>query len=79
MSEANGIFEVHCSGAVAKSLRDLQLEAPMSERKRIARAFRIIVRQLRVNPRHVGEPLYRLPQLRLQVRIVAIAFYSFAL
>jgi len=75
MSETNGSaqgFEVHCSGTVAKRLRDIQLAASPSERKQIAAAFQTIVQKLKRDPNGVGEPLYRLPELRLQVRTVVL-------
>jgi hypothetical protein len=62
-------YEVHCSAVVAAELRRLQREAPGVARKRaIASAFREVIRQLQFDPTEVGEPLYRLPGLRLQVR-----------
>jgi hypothetical protein len=76
MSEANGSgrrFTVRCSEAVAKDLRHLQETASPSERKRIAAAFRTILNQLRTDPNRLGEPLYRLAQMRMQVRTVAVA------
>jgi hypothetical protein len=53
---------------VAKALYRLQQEASPTERKRIANAFRKIVEKLQLDPHLVGEPLYRLPSLRMQVR-----------
>jgi hypothetical protein len=75
MSETNGSgrrFQVHCSGTVAKRLRRLQEEASPSERKAIAAAFERIVQQLKAAANRVGEPLYRLPKLRLQVRTIVL-------
>jgi hypothetical protein len=65
-------YEVHCSGAVAKSIRRLQESASPAQRKRIALAFRGIVERLRVAADQLGEPLYRLPTLRMQVRTVVV-------
>jgi hypothetical protein len=65
-------FEVHCSGAVAKAFQELQETAEPGQRKRIAKAFRKIVEQLQVAPHQLGEPLYRLPTLRMQVRTVVV-------
>ena len=36
--------------------------------KLVTRAFRQIVRRLRLHPFQVGEPVYRLPGLRMQIR-----------
>jgi hypothetical protein len=76
MSEGNGSarrrFEVHCSGTVAKRLRRLQEAASPTERKQIAVAFETIVQKLKSDPNQVGEPFYRLAELRLQVRTVVL-------
>ena len=61
-------FEVHCSVAVAKEFHELQRRASPQRRKRIAAAFQEIVRRLQENPNKFGERLYRLPNLRMQVR-----------
>jgi hypothetical protein len=65
--------EVHCSEAVASKLYQLQQKAPASQRELITIAFRSIVEKLQVDPNQLGEPLYRLPGLRMQVRTVAVA------
>lgn len=76
MSLANGNgrrFIVDCSEVVAKELRQLQEMASPSERKKIAAAFRTILHKLQTDPNQVGEPLYRLAEMHMQVRIVIIA------
>lgn len=76
MAEENGRrtpFTVHCSGVVAKELRQLQESASAGERKQIAAAFRTIVKQLQTNPTAIGEPLYRLAELGMDVRTVVVA------
>jgi hypothetical protein len=65
-------YEVHCSGAVAKSFKQLQVGASPAQRKRIARAFQTIVEKLEVAAHEVGEELYRLPTMRMQVRAVVV-------
>jgi len=62
-------YEVHLSGAIAEELRRLQRQASQTEGSRaIASAFRQIVARLERDPNTFGEPLYRLPGLRMQVR-----------
>jgi hypothetical protein len=66
-------YEVHCSGVVAQRLRDLQREASRAGRgEELLAAFRAIVARLQADPHELGEPLFRLPVLRMQVRCVAI-------
>ena len=65
--------EVHCSGVIAESLRQLQRKASRKTGSMaIARAFRRIVQRLERNPYAVGEPFYRLHVLRMQVRTCAL-------
>jgi hypothetical protein len=74
-------YEVHLSGAVAQSLRRLQREASREGRgKAVLSAIRQIVRRLTRDPLNFGEPLYRLPALRMNVRQGAIRplFVDFA-
>src|SRR5436305_1917819 len=62
-------YQVHCSGAIAEGLRQLQRQTNSGTRKRaIAAAFRRIVERLKLHPFEFGEPSYRLPGLRLQIR-----------
>jgi hypothetical protein len=66
-------YEVHCSAVTAAELRQLQREAPgVSRKKAIAAAFREVIRRLQFDPNDVGEPLYRLPALRLLVRTCSV-------
>jgi hypothetical protein len=70
----NGGFQIHLSGVVGKALRQLQREASRrGEGKEFASALSRIIRVLRQDPNAVGEPLYRLPNLRLNVRTIVIA------
>src|SRR5262249_33754575 len=67
-------FQVHCSGAIAEALRKLQRHTPRATRKKaIASAFRRIVERLQLDPLEFGEPYYRLPGLRLQIRTCVVS------
>ncbi len=69
VSANGGQFEVHCSGKIAKVLLQIQNEANEQGRgKAVAAAFRQIVFRLRQDPLSFGEPVYRLPALRMQIR-----------
>jgi hypothetical protein len=73
--DGNGIhrFEVHCSGAVMETIRQTLREAARQGRGQpMLDAFKDVVRRLKVDPFHTGEPEYRLPGLRMQVRSVAV-------
>ena len=61
-------FEVHCSGVVAQQIYELQDSATGKQKKEIADAFWAVVKRLQVDPHDFGEPLYRLPSMRMQVR-----------
>ena len=64
-----GRFEVHCSGSIAKRLKQLQQRAKAQGRgEQVLSAIRSIWRRLSNDPLEFGESLYRLPALRLQVR-----------
>jgi hypothetical protein len=64
-------YEVHCSGAIAKAIQRVHDQATRQGRgKAVTRAFRRIILRLEVDPFNLGEPAYRLPGLRLQVRTV---------
>ena len=67
-------FRVHLSGMMAEHVRELQRQAWREGRgPSFIIAFRSMTRRLINNPRDLGEPLYSLPALRLQVRHAAIA------
>jgi len=73
MAMGNGQrYEVHCSGAVAKSIKQLQVGASPALRKQIAIAFQTIVEKLQVAAHEVGEELNRLPALKMQIRAVVV-------
>jgi hypothetical protein len=68
-----GRFEVHCSGFIAKTLKQLQRRAKAQGRgEEVLAAIRSIWRKLSDDPLEFGEPLYRLPALRLRVRHGAV-------
>jgi hypothetical protein len=69
----DGGYQVQCSKAVGDPLRELQRQATrQGQGQAFVAAFRRIVGALRQNPTWAGEPLYRLPKLRLQVRTFVI-------
>jgi hypothetical protein len=75
MSAPNGDypFRLELSGAIAKTIRRLQRQASAEGRgKQFLRAIRRIIHRLRTNPANFGEPLYRLPILRIHIRCAAI-------
>ena len=71
----NGVrrFEVHCSGAMAETIRRVLRQAARQGRgQAMIAAFAEVVLRLRVDPFHTGEAAYGLPGLRMQVRSVAV-------
>ena len=74
-------WEVRASGAVFSRLRELQRQASREGRgDEFLEAVRQVYQNLRNQPTSFGEPLYRLPTLRLQVRSGAVRplFVNFA-
>jgi hypothetical protein len=66
-------FEVHCSAALTQAIRRVHLEAWLQGRGRaVSKAFGEILRRLKLDPFQAGEPAYRLPGLRMQVRTVIV-------
>ncbi|HWG44334.1 MAG TPA: hypothetical protein VN688_16265 [Gemmataceae bacterium] len=64
-----GGYEVHNSAAIAQAFLQLQHQAVQQGRgEELLRAARNVYDRLRQDPNEFGEPLYRLPALRLQVR-----------
>jgi hypothetical protein len=62
-------YSVRVSGAVAADLKQLQRRAWHEGRgEAFLDAFRVIVDRLTHAPKEFGEPLYRLPALKLEVR-----------
>ncbi|HWG47510.1 MAG TPA: hypothetical protein VN688_32405 [Gemmataceae bacterium] len=68
-----GAYEIHNSGVIVQAFLDLQRQATREGRgQELLLAARAVYEHLRNNPMEFGEPLYRLPALRMQVRCVAI-------
>ena len=66
-------FQISISGAIAEALRQLQRQASREGRgAEFLAAVRTVIGQLRQRAPDIGEPLYRLPGLRLQVRCVSV-------
>lgn len=66
-------YEVICSGANAEALRQLQRRASRTGRgKAVSSAFRQIVQGLQRDAERIGEELYRLRAIRVQVRTVVV-------
>jgi hypothetical protein len=68
-SSEGGEYQVHNSGAIAQAFLQLQRRAIREGRgPDMLRAAREIYEHLRRDPNEFGEPLYRLPNLLMQVR-----------
>jgi hypothetical protein len=66
-------YEVHGSGAIAVLLRRIQRQATREGRGgQVLAAIRQIYQRLHTDPMNFGEPAYRLPGLRMQVRTAAV-------
>jgi hypothetical protein len=64
-----GSYGVHFSGAVRQSLLIIQHRPSEQGRgEAVLTAFRQAIRRLTQDPTNFGEPLYRLPALRMQIR-----------
>jgi hypothetical protein len=62
-------FQVHLSGKIARTARQLQEQAEQEGRApAFVIAFRSMAQRLMNSPMDFGEPLYHLPALNLQVR-----------
>jgi len=71
--ENGGSYRVHCSGAIAKAIKQIQRRATAEGRgEQVLAAIREIWHHLVHHPAEFGEPMYRLPALRLQVRHAAV-------
>jgi hypothetical protein len=76
-----GPYGVHCSQVIAQALREVQKEAEEQGRgPQALAAIRRILQRLSHDPMNFGEPLYRLPVLRMQIRQGAVRplFIDFA-
>ncbi len=66
-------FEVHSSRALTDTIRRVHRQAWLQGRgKAVTKAFRQIIRRLELHPLQTGEPAYRLPGLRMQIRTVVV-------
>ena len=66
-------YQIHGSGVIADAIREIQRRAEREGRGlRVLTALRILKVRLQQDPNDVGEPLYRLASLHLQVRTVVI-------
>jgi hypothetical protein len=66
-------YQVHNSQAIAQAFLRLQDQASVEGRgPELLQAAHIVYQRLRKDPTEFGEPLYRLPTLRMQVRCALI-------
>jgi hypothetical protein len=66
-------YEVHGSGVIFQTLRRLQRQASAEARgEEFLAAIKQIYQRLRQDPTVFGEPAYRLPALKMQVRSAVI-------
>lgn len=73
-SRANSGYQVELSRQVADELHALKLRAARrGQGVLFTSAFRRIIQALRHNPLVLGEPLYQLSIMGLQVRTIAVA------
>ena len=72
-SGEGGPYQVNLSGLIAEEFRTLQYQATREGRGReLLRSMRAAHEALRRAPFDLGEPLYRLPALRMQIRCAII-------
>jgi hypothetical protein len=74
-SPGNGrqLYQISFSGVISAEIRRLQRRASRQGRgQEYLQALRAIVNRLRKDPNELGEPLYRLPALRVQLRCATI-------
>jgi hypothetical protein len=68
-----GIFQVHCSELILEDFKQVQMRAKEEGRgELVLLASRHVLHQLSYDPFEFGEPLYRLPAMRLTVRHAAV-------
>jgi len=66
-------YQIHGSGNIAQAIRKIHGQALREGRGReVAEALHVLQRRLQMNPGNLGEALYRLAALRLQLRTVVI-------
>ena len=68
-----GTFQVHCSGLILEDFKQIQKRAKEEGRgEQVLLASHHALHQLSYDPTEFGEPLYRLPAMRLRVRHAAV-------
>jgi hypothetical protein len=80
-SNGDDAFRLEFSGVIADTIRRLQRRASREGRgKEFLSAIRKIAKRLRTKPATFGEPVYRLPNLRMQIRsaVVGPIYVDFA-
>jgi hypothetical protein len=66
--ENGGPFEIHASALLVEAFRRIQRRATLEGRGlEVLEAIRYIRQRLSRDPSNFGEPLYRLPALRMQI------------
>lgn len=78
-SDSNGqrLYQLEFSQAIIEDLRQRQRKASREGRgEQFLSAVREAIKRLQSDPRSFGEPLYRLPALRLQVRSAVIRTFG---
>ena len=67
------LYEVHGSETIAEAFRQVQRQAYRENRgQEMVAALRFLRQGLQRRPLNLGEPLYRLAVLRMQIRMVVI-------
>ena len=70
-------FELHISAVVAESVRKLfRQAADAGKGKTVLTAYRRIVERLEADAADFGEPLYHLPNLRLELRHAVVGLLA---
>ena len=66
-------YQVHASGVVLELIRQIQRQAEREGRgEKVLASLHHIYERLQEDPHHLGEALYRLPSLRLQMHTCAV-------
>ena len=67
-------YRVIMSGQVQDQIKQLHFQAALSGKgQAVLSAFRQMITRLKNEPQTFGEPLYRLPAAKLQVRLAVVA------
>jgi len=66
-------YEIHGSATIAEAFRQVQRQAVQENRgQEMVGALRLLRQGLQRNPLKLGEPLYRLAALQMEIRMAAI-------